>query len=122
MVERLKAVTLAKHYINICNTALAQHRDEFPYKQIIALLDKLYSGETLTFRIEDEKGHAETDVTTRFIDGQFTPIRVGEHDPDAHFVLHRRYLEEVLENAEEYTQHPAKLDLSWLHETLRTKH
>ena len=121
MAERLKALTLAKHYINICNTALAQHREQFPYKQIITLLDRLYSGETLTFRIEDEDGREEAIVTTGFIDGQFTPIREGEHNPDAHFILHRSYLEEVLEHAEEYTRHPAKLDLSWLHDTLKRR-
>lgn len=117
-MERLAARTLAKHYVNICNTALVQHRDEFPYRQIIALMNRIYSGETITIRIDNARSEPEQYVTTRFIDGQFTPIEEGKRASDAEFVLSRAYLEDVVENADHYIRHPRKLDFSWMTERL----
>lgn len=114
MGERLKARTLAKHYINICNTAFVAHRDEFPYRQIIALMNRLYSGDTITMRIVDDRGEPESCVTTRFIDGQFTPVQEGSLDADAEFTLERPFLEDVVEHADDYIRHPRKLDFSWM--------
>lgn len=114
MAQQLNTSALVKHYINICNTALVQRRDEFPYKQLIALMEQFFSGQTLTIRVEREEAQPNEYFTTGFVHGEFTPIREGVHGPDAQLSLNRHYLQEVVEHADEYIRRPERLDWSWL--------
>lgn len=114
MAEHMDPVNLATHYFNIANTALAERGREHPYSDIIALMNRLSSGQTISLRITDEKGEPIEHVTTGFVDGQFTPIRAGIHHPDAKFTLSRDFLEHVVAHSDEYVRHPERLDWSWL--------
>jgi hypothetical protein len=118
MAQHLETRALVKHYINICNTALTQRGDEFPYKQVITLMDQFFSGETLTIKVEGAEGQSTEYFTTRFIHGEFTPIQTGVHDPDAQLSLQRSYLEEVMEHADDYIRRPERLDWSWITQQL----
>jgi hypothetical protein len=118
MDKPLTANDLATHYFNICNTALAQRRREFPYNLIIPLMDRFFSGESVSLRIEDDDGAPLDYVTTGFVGGQFTPVYPGVHTPDARFSLKRSYLEQVVEHADDYIRHPERLDWSWLTDRL----
>jgi hypothetical protein len=118
MEPRLSAIDLAKHYFNICNTALAVRGREFPYSLIIPLMNRLFSGQNVSLRVVDDDGAPLEYVTTGFVDGQFTPVRPGVHTPDARFTLRRTYLEEVVEHADDYIRHPERLDWNWIGEQL----
>lgn len=114
MTTRLEVTNLVKHYFNICNTALAAHRDDAVYGSVLALLNQYASGDTITLKVVGEASREALYFTTRFIDGQFTPIREGEHDPDTGFVLEREFLETVVDRSDEYVDSPEKLDWSWV--------
>jgi hypothetical protein len=114
MAEHMSPINLATHYFNIANTALNERGRHHPYSDIIAVMNRLFSGETISLRIVDEKGEPLEYVTTGFVEGQFTPIREGVHHPDAKFTLSRDYLEEVMEHSDDYIRHPDRLDWSWL--------
>lgn len=114
MAEHMDAINLATHYFNVANTALAERGRHHPYSEIIAVMNRLFSGQTISLRIVDEKGEPLEHVTTGFVDGQFTPIRPGIHDPDARFSLSRDFLEDVVEHSDDYIRHPDRLDWSWL--------
>lgn len=114
MNERLSTTNLVKYYFNICNTALTMHQDRLVYKTAIALIDKIAGGNNIALRVLDAKGNALGQYTTYFKDGQFAPVKKGELAPDARFTLHREFLEEVVDHADHYVEHPEKLDWRWL--------
>lgn len=114
MNEPLSTTNLVKHYFNICNTALSMHQDRLVYATAIALVNKLVGGDNITLRVIDEKGELLGRYTTYFKEGQFGPVKKGELEPDARFTLKRDFLEEVVEQADEYIEHPEKLDWGWL--------
>lgn len=113
MTAKLETTNLVKHYINICNTALAANRNGPVYGSLLALVNEFASGDAITLKVVDECGESLY-FTTRFIDGEFTPIREGEHDTDARFVLERSFLDSVVRNSDVYVKNPEKLDWSWL--------
>jgi len=114
MTEQMTPLNLATHYFNVANTALAERGHDTPYREIISLMNRFFSGQTITLRITDENGEPLEHVTTGFADGQFTPIRKGVHEPDVRFTLSREFLEDVLEHSDYYIRYPDRLDWSWL--------
>lgn len=114
MNASLRIRNLVKHYFNICNTALTQNKDSLIYGSVIAVINQFVSGQTISLRVVDDSETPVGYFTTGFVDGEFTPIREGEHGPDARFTLRQSFLEEVVSHADNYIAHPEKLDWSWL--------
>lgn len=109
-----ETLNLVKQYFNICNAALATHREKAAFGTVLALINRFVSGTTITLEVVDDTPAPPGYYTTRFVDGQFTPVQPGEQHPDDRFTLHRRFLEEVVAHADHYIEHPEKLDWSWL--------
>jgi hypothetical protein len=114
MNEKLSNKTLIKYYINICNYALFKHRHLPLLKEILAGVNRIYSQGTITFIMIDDENKPLAYFSTRFVDGMFTPVVEGEHSPDIKLKIRRSYLENVVENADDYMAHPTKLDWDWL--------
>lgn len=115
MNETLSTLNLVKHYINICNTAFTRHKEEMVFGAALAALNKYTSGEVITLQVIDSENRNVGYYTTRFIDGEFTPIMEGDQsNADAHFTLRKSFLEDVLSNADNYIDNPERLDWSWL--------
>lgn len=112
-IRNLSLRALATHYLNICNTALTQRKDELPYNAIIALLTKAFPHETINLKVIGAGGAAEY-FTTRFIDGEFTPLQAGKQDAEKILTLERDYLEQVVQDSDALIAHPEKLDWSWI--------
>jgi len=114
MKEKLTNIVLIKYYINICNYALFKHRHLPLLKGILAGINRIYSENTISFIMTDDENKPLAYFSTRFVEGMFTPIVEGEHSPDIKLELRRSYLENVVENADDYMTHPTKLDWDWL--------
>ena len=114
MATPSETLNLVKQYFNVCNAALSTHREKAAFGTVLALISRFTSGATITLQVIDDTPAPAGYYTTRFVDGQFTPVQVGEQRPDSRFTLHRDFLNEVAENAEHYVEHPEKLDWSWL--------
>ncbi len=114
MNEKLTNKTLIKYYINICNYALFRHRHLPLLNGILAGINRIYSQDTITFIMTGEENEQLAYFSTRFVDGMFTPVVEGEHSPDIKLKLRRSYLEDVVENADDYMANPTKLDWDWL--------
>lgn len=111
--------TLFLQFLNICNTALRSHRDRFPYRQILELGDRLIGGRNIGVVIRDtQTGKPAAYFTLRYGDGTFDVVEHGKEHPEAEWELTRDYLEQVVENAEEYMRHPEKLEWDWLKKRL----
>lgn len=114
MTEPLSTQALVKQYLNICNDVLLSHRQSPLLKQVLALVNRLYSQDTITFKVVNDDDEPLGYFSTRFVDGTFTPVEEGRQDPDIHLQLQRSYLEQVVNNAQDYMDHPTKLDWDWL--------
>lgn len=115
MNENLSTHNLVKHYINICNTAFTRHKDELIFGSVLAVLNKYAAGEVITLQVVDAEDKTLGYYTTRFIDGEFTPVMEGKQDnSDVCFDIRRSYLKEVFKNADDYIENPERFDWRWL--------
>jgi hypothetical protein len=102
-------------YLNTCNTALAQHADEFPYKQLKQLAQEKLSGKEMGVAVyKDDPSSPHDFFTIRMTDDQFQLVQHGKRDPDIVWKTPRAYLSKVVDNPDDYIEKPAKLDLEWL--------
>ena len=112
--EFREANNLVKHYFNVCNAALTHGTDGTLAAPARGLLTQLASDVTIAVEIAGTGDDDALKYTTRFIDGQFTPVRGGVHEPQARLTLTRDFLEDVERNARDYIENPQRLDWSWL--------
>lgn len=114
MAEQLSTHDLVKHYINICNAALATP-DANPLVGLVeSVMTRAVSAETIHLEVVDDSGDTLGHYTTRFVDGRFMPVDEGIEEPDTRFTLSRSFLTEVVEDSDHYLAHPEDLDWSWL--------
>lgn len=114
MTSSSETLNLVKQYFNICNAALATHREKAAFGTVLALVNRYASGDVITLQVVDDTPAPDGYYTMRFVDGQFTPVQPGEQHSGNRFTLHRRFLEEVVSHAGYFIEHPEKLDWSWL--------
>lgn len=117
MNKQLYTIDLVRQYFNICNQVLAQRRENPFYATIQTVINWFHSGDVITLKVVDipkEPGIPSGYYTTQYIDGHFTLVEEGEQDPDSCFTLRKSFLEDVVNNADDYIEHPEKLDWSWL--------
>jgi hypothetical protein len=115
MTTDLETTNLVKHYFNICNTALSNHRESPVYGSLLALINQFASGSSVLVKVVEDDSTKSRFFTTRFIDGEFTPVMEGKTEADARFDVECSFLEAVMKNSDEYVDNPKKLDWSWLH-------
>lgn len=114
MAQSLTTENLVKHYFNICNTALLEHKDSLLFKAAMALMERFAAGDNISMKVISDSGKTLGYFTTYFKDGQFAPITEGVHEPDKALTVSDSFLQEVVENRDDYILHPQKLDWSWL--------
>jgi hypothetical protein len=114
MTEDLSDLDLVKWYFNVSNTALATPNANPVVSLVESLVVKATPNRVITLEVVDDAGKPLGLYTTRFVDGQFGPVRQGEHDPETRFTLHRSFLRSVVEESDDYVKHPERLDWSWI--------
>lgn len=104
---------LVQAYLQVCNRALAQHKDQFPYKQIWEAVEHVQQADGVDLTVYDDR--PQSHVKVRLKDKQIEVLGV-DHEEEGHrgFKLTTSYLKRVVEQPEEYINHPAKLDWDWL--------
>lgn len=113
--EGLTTQALFTQYLSVVNRALGEHRDEFPYKQLVKMGAKIVGERRIGVEIyKDDPDHAHDAFTVRFDDGTFDLIAHGLHGTDRTWKIRERHLRNVVDGPSDYIEHPAKLDLDWL--------
>ncbi|MGM0576419.1 MAG: hypothetical protein ACQEXJ_11875 [Myxococcota bacterium] len=112
----LTTAALFTQYLDVVNRAIGQHRDEFPYKQILAGGRKLLGDKHVGVGIYKERGDQPHDwFTIRMLDdGRLDIVEHGKASPDLTWKVREQHLHNVVDDPEPYIDHPAKLDLDWL--------
>ena len=116
MVQDLNNLNLIKLYVNISNAALTKSENHSYLLSVKSVLNVLASDSTVSFRVADGESVSDEVFTTRFIDGQFTPVQKKSDDEDADsvYILQHSFLEEVVKNADNYIDNPVKLNWGWI--------
>ena len=78
MGDDLETLNLIKYYINISNTALSDSENKSRLLSEKSVLTALASGSIISFRVAEDNSVSDEVYTTRFIDGQFTPVQTQE--------------------------------------------
>ena len=116
-MDNFEHFDLLKHYINICNQALLQNKERFPFKQILgAAKDAEYEQpvevvvsdtkplETYVFRLK--AGGVE--VKPHALCGDCACVRSWNTDTS--------YLQNVIKNPKAYIENPAMLNWEWMYD------
>jgi len=109
------AGVLLRQYINLANDALQQQKHNAVLSGVVTLLEHKLAGDEITVTVVDEDDATTVArFVTRFGNGQFAPLREVEHGSARQFDVNRSYLQLVVDNAQDYLQHPTRLDWDWL--------
>ncbi|MCB2081680.1 MAG: hypothetical protein KDD76_03520 [Rickettsiales bacterium] len=102
---------LFKRYLDICNQAIEKHKDETPYKQIMAATGTLMGSRPIDLAVYDDEPKAA--FSLYFKDDK---LKNGGHPKNVKkaWRVNLSYLKQVVEHPEKYIAHPERLDLDWL--------
>jgi hypothetical protein len=109
---------LFTQYVNVVNKAIGEHKQEFPYKQLLEGGKKLLGDKRIgaaVYKHEADKPHEY--FTLELTDNN--TLQIASHGktpegPDVEWKVREDHLRNVVENPDEFVKHPAKLDLDWL--------
>lgn len=102
---------LFEQYLDICNQAIAKHKGEFPYQQVLNLGETLMGDRPIDLAIYDDEPKAA--FSLHFKDDK---LENGGYPSDVKkaWRMNLSYLKKVVEHPDDYIEHPEKLDLDWL--------
>lgn len=110
---------LFQKYLEICNKALEENKDRFPFKQILGAVGMSDTPpQNIEVSIIDD---SREDIYVIYFDkrkiigelhGNFCNCQCN-----GRWRVVRSYLENVIKNPEEYIRNPAKIDWDWVYNT-----
>lgn len=107
--------TLFMNTLDVFNEAIAAHESSSPYREILAMGDKLFGGKNVGVAVYKEDADQPFDYfTIRFLNGKLELVARGKEAPDIAWKVSQDYLARVSEHPREYIDHPVKLDWDWL--------
>lgn len=107
-----------ERYLEICNLALEKNKDKFPYMEIWkARWKKLGTNNCLNCAVYDDRPKIiyKLQLTE---DMKIKILEKTQVAPDDTWPFKFSYLKNVVENPQDYIDHPANLDWGWLTEVL----
>ncbi len=103
---------LFAQYVAVCNRALETHKDEFPYKQLWEMAQVALEKQPVSLAIYDDQLKAVYDVLLH--DNHLNIVAESHAQPSHVWHMNRHYLEQVVNNPDDYINNPAKIDWEWL--------
>ena len=102
---------LFRQYLEICNQAIDEHKDEFPYKEIISVSEAIIGNSPVDLAVYDDepKGAYTLHFKDKKIGNGGRPA-----DPKKAWRINLSYLKQVVENPDKYIKHSEMLDFDWL--------
>ncbi len=111
----LRYGNLVSDYTDVCNKALSQNSDRFPYEQILGAAKKLAHGQVVEVNVMDW-GYAESYIFTLSEQGIVSQPHdaCGACECVRSWDVSKDYLERVSEMPNDYIENPAKINWDWL--------
>lgn len=108
---------LFTQYLNVVNQAIGNHKNQFPYKQLIDAGDKILGDTKIDAAIyKRDADNPHHHATIIWSDGTFElqAHEKPEGDDVITWKMAQAHLEEVVDNPDPYKANPARLNLDWL--------
>lgn len=104
---------LFSDYLAVCNRALEANREAFPYKQIWDAAESFLGDRSVKLAVYDDR--PQECYCLQMKDKKIeTAEDCNRADPQDAWRVNLSYLQQVVENPDEYINHPARLDWDWL--------
>ncbi len=103
---------LFQKYLEICNKAIAENKDRFPYKNLMSLSENILGDHKIDLAVYDDNPKGA--YSLQFRDKKLELAEKPPEKPESAWRVNRSYLEKVVSNPEKYVEHPERLDLDWL--------
>jgi hypothetical protein len=101
--------------LDVFNEAIAAHESASPYREILAMGDKLFGGKNVGVAVYKDNPDQPFDYfTVRFLNGKLELVARGKQEPEIAWKVSQDYLSKVSENPRDYIDNPVKLDWDWL--------
>jgi len=114
-IAELSDQELVRRYLDVCNRAMSAHSDSFPFKQIMSLGHRIIGKRPMALGIYKGDGSEPYDYYSFHLeDGMFQKMQHGKAEDAIDWKVKRSYLEAVVEDPDEYIEHPTKLDFDWI--------
>lgn len=113
-IENLDTNALFTQYVNVVNRAIGAHRDELPFKQLLAMGKELLKDKKIgaaVYKTDPDSPHDYFTIT--FQNGKLRAEH-GKQAPDISWKVKEAYLQKVVAKPDQYVDSPGKLDLDWL--------
>ena len=102
-----------QQYLEICNRAIEQNKNKFPYTEIWGVRFKALEAEAMLHAIVyDDRPKAA--FTLRLTKDMKIEIVEKKPVPNEEWPFTYQYLKRVVDNPKEYIENPAKLEWGWL--------
>jgi len=107
-----------ERYLAVCNEALEKNKDKFPFMEIWrARWKSLGPDNVMQCAVYDDRPKIK--YTLHLTEDMKIEIVKKEHvSPEEVWPFKFSYLKEVVDNSQDYIDHPAKLDWGWLTDVL----
>ena len=101
-------------YLDICNEAIEKNKSKFPYSEIWkARWERLGTNNTLQCAVYDDR--PKVIYTLQLTeDMKIKIIKKARVEADEIWPFKYSYLKQVVDNPQQYIEHPATLDWGWL--------
>lgn len=114
---------LFKSYIDICNQALEKNKDRFPFNHLLSGFEVSDNVSSVRVEIIDDMQHSRFHL--RLINGEIEYDETHCQSPcnlchskcgnsSDVWSVRASYLNDVVENPEQYIENPARLDWEWV--------
>lgn len=101
--------------LDVINRSLEANRGEGLYGKLIEGFDKYLDGHVSAVGLyEEDPGQPYDYFTIRYLNKRFELVERGKGDHDTEWKVSRDYLQSMVDNPQEYIDHPSKMDLEWL--------
>lgn len=108
---------LFQRYLEICNKALENNKNRFPYKEILKALEGLQEDENIKVCIIDD--HPQAELIMKRHNDSVTAIPCSKKLRALNakrWNVTKSYLEDVTKNPEMYIENPALINWDWISE------
>lgn len=110
--EKIDSQNLLKSYLEICNQALQENKDIFPYKSIFDAVQKKVDGKKIALSIIDDEPKMVCCLSLEKDKIKLLPLELDKSVNICHLKI--SYLKNVLSHPQEYITNPTKIDWRWI--------
>lgn len=111
--------TRFKQALNVINQSLEANRDKMPYNMFIQAGESALEGKNIGVAVyADDPDTPHDFYTLKLEGGRMDLVEHGKQDPDITWKVSDAYLDELINNPQQYIDHPEKMDWDWLRDRL----